>query len=82
MNRFKYILVFFLPLIFSSGSLAKDPEVARCKKLQKEIQKYTELRRSGGSGSQMDAWKRARREKEQAFRDADCDAYSWELQQD
>ena len=80
-NR-KHVFVFSVFVVFCSGTLAKDSELARCQKLQKEIEKYTELRRAGGSGSQMDAWKRARREKEKALRNASCRDYSWELQQD
>jgi hypothetical protein len=65
-----------LPLIpallagpFASGGEA-SPE--QCQRLKERIEKYTELRRGGGSGSQMTAWKRARSEAEAAYRDYNC----------
>ncbi len=58
-----------------------QPEVLReCQKIKDKIDHYNELRRAGGSGAKMDAWKRARRKLEKKFRDAGCRDYLGELQ--
>ena len=43
-----------------------------CQQLQDRIEKYTSLRRSGGSARQMESWKRSRKYYEDRFRKGDC----------
>ncbi len=43
-----------------------------CKRLQSEIERYDDLRRKGGSASQMESWKKSRAKLEDKFRAGDC----------
>ncbi len=73
--------VFLLAAVFLSGPViaGEDAELRQCRKLKREIDHYTELRRHGGSGKQMDAWKAARWEREKAFSDLRCSYYGSQL---
>ncbi|MEP5568892.1 MAG: hypothetical protein ABJN62_13715 [Halioglobus sp.] len=66
-------------LLVSPVTLAQQMRLEQCRKLQLKIQKYDELRQQGGSGSQMDAWKRNRRALEKQFRTGGCRYYRWQL---
>jgi len=68
-----------LLLCMGSAQAGRDQAVQQCQKLKDRIEQYDQLRRKGGSGSQMDAWKRARRNLEKEFRDRKCRYYRWEL---
>ena len=65
--------------VISPVTLAQQKSLEQCRKLQLNIEKYDELRQQGGSGSQMDAWKRNRRALEKQFRAGGCRYYRWEL---
>ncbi len=74
--------VFFLVVVASvscSAAIAQQASLEECRKLQLKIEQYNELRGKGGSGSQMDAWKRSRRALEKQFRTGGCRYYRWEL---
>lgn len=67
-------------LFFSSATaVAQAATLKECRQWKDEIEKYDELRSHGGSGSQMDTWKRSRRELEKRFRGGGCRYYRWEL---
>ena len=73
-NRILVAAVMLAALQPASGAaqtLSKD----ECRTVKKKIDNYRELRRRGGSGSQMDGWKRALREREQQYRAAGCKQY-------
>ena len=53
--------------------------VAQCQKLKSGIGRYDQLRRDGGSGSQMDAWKRERWALEKQYRKLGCRYHRWKL---
>ena len=66
-------IAMLLALLASGQSVAGDEAIIRqCKNLQAEISRYDELRRNGGSGPQMDAWKRARSAAQSEFRELGC----------
>ncbi len=72
----RYLFPVLLPIVVALVSLqvahGGDASPEQCRRLKERIEKYTELRRGGGSGSQMAAWKRARREAEATYRDYNC----------
>ena len=72
----KYIFPVALPLIpallCTPVAGGEEASPAQCQRLKERIEKYTELRRGGGSGSRMAAWKRSRSEAEAAYRDYNC----------
>lgn len=65
---------------FHMDAGAQSATLEECQKMKDKIDHYNDLRREGGSGAQMDAWKRARRKLEQRFRDEGCRSYLWELE--
>jgi hypothetical protein len=52
----------------------------KCQQLKGDIERFTEMRRNGGPSAQMDAWKRARRDREQQFRAGNCRYHRFQLQ--
>ena len=58
---------------------AQEASLERCQKLKNDIVRYSALRRDGGSGAQMDAWKQRRRELEKQFRQLRCKQYRWQM---
>ncbi|MEH6519151.1 MAG: hypothetical protein V7742_20925 [Halioglobus sp.] len=63
----------------SPVSQAQKITVEECQKLKDKIERYDNQRRAGGSGKQMDAWKRSRRESEQVYSKSDCWRYGRKL---
>jgi hypothetical protein len=67
-----------IPLILTAalscpgGAHARDGSPEQCRRLQERIERYTELRRSGGTAAQMASWRRSRSEAEAAYRDYNC----------
>ncbi len=58
---------------------AQETSLEQCQKLKNDIARYSALRRDGGSGAQMDAWKQRRRELEKQFRQLRCKQYRWQM---
>ena len=54
---------------------SRQEQVERCREYQQKIDQLTELRRRGGRGSQMDAWRRQRIDYEDRFRADNCKRY-------
>ena len=54
---------------------SREVRIERCRDYQQKIELLTELRRRGGSGPQMDAWKRERTAHEDRFRKERCTRY-------
>lgn len=78
------VAALLLPLAVPPAGIAqpateRSAELERCEKLRDRIERYGDLRRRGGSGSQMDRWKRALREAEAEFREKGCEEYRREL---
>ncbi len=64
---------------FMPTTQAQKISLEDCQKLKNDIARYDSQRRAGGSGSQMDAWKRARRESERAYSKSACWRYGRKL---
>ncbi|WP_133300639.1 hypothetical protein [Seongchinamella sediminis] len=63
-----------------ANAFAQQASVEQCQKLRDGIARYDELRRNGGSGSQMDSWKRSRRKLDKQFRKLGCKYYRGRLE--
>jgi len=72
-------LAVLLPLA-SAPSSAQSISLQQCQQYKDQVARYTSLRRNGGSGKQMDAWKRSRRESEKAYSDNYCWRYRRQLE--
>lgn len=58
---------------------AQDASLEQCQSLNDRIERYTALRRKGGSASKMEGWKKQLRRAEEKFREKGCRAYRREL---
>ena len=67
-------LVLLVTVFFMQPSLviAKPASAAQCKKIEEKIHRYTKLRRSGGSASQMDRWHRSRNKLKSQYAEKGC----------
>ena len=61
-----------ITLTFTQLSFADRGSLSKCQRLADAIEKYSDLRRAGGSAKQMDTWKRRRSDKEDQFKRYDC----------
>ena len=72
----KYFFPVALPLISALLCVpvagGEEASLEQCQRLKERIGKYSELRRGGGSGAKMAAWKRSRSEAEASYRDYNC----------
>jgi len=73
------LYLLFLVAFFASMANSQDISLDRCKYLQERIEYYTQLRKQGGSASQMESWKKSRRKYEDEFREGDCYKYAISL---
>ena len=73
------LLILFLPMGAGTVS-AQSASLQQCQQYKDQIARYTSLRRNGGSGKQMDAWKRSRRDSEKAYSGHYCWRYRRPLQ--
>ena len=81
MSKLIKAVMLCVPLLVCGAPAGSAPEPAlqQCQKLKDKIEEYDQLRRKGGTGAQMDSWKRSRRELEKAFRAQGCHYYRREL---
>jgi len=49
-----------------------DEKLERCRYLHRRIENFTRLRRAGGSGAQMERWRRSRQRYEEEYRRKRC----------
>ncbi|MEM0952835.1 MAG: hypothetical protein AAGI24_01740 [Pseudomonadota bacterium] len=66
------VIAFTALTTFSIPGHAKKPDLEQCLAIRENINKYSELRRNGGSAEDMEVWKRARSQHEQEFRALRC----------
>ena len=57
----------------------QDEGLHVCQFYKDEIEKYEDLRRGGGSASEMDQWKKKKREYEEKFRNGNCSRHRGDL---
>lgn len=61
-----------LALLITTPAAAQTAALAKCQTIKDRIERYTGLRRKGGSTSQMQQWKEQLRASEEQFRRQDC----------
>jgi len=77
-----FILKFSVTLLlvtFVTSAWSQSGSLQECQVLKDRIDRYTDLRRGGGTASKMDAWKRSRTRAEEEFRELDCHWYGSRL---
>ena len=71
MKRISTLIV--LICVHCSGiAFAQTMPIEECKRIQERIEHYNDLRRKGGSSSQMDSWRASRKKWEDKFREGEC----------
>jgi hypothetical protein len=68
-------LIALIAVILPTAAVGQSLSKKECKSIKAKIDNYESLRKKGGSGSQMDAWKRALRQHEEHYRKAGCKKY-------
>ena len=71
------VLMILVPVVAPMAD--EDDELIRCQALKDRIERYTVLRRKGGSTSKMEAWRDQLRSAEAEFREIGCRVYRREL---
>ncbi len=66
------VTVLLLALFFATPVAAKTTTQTKCQTINDRIERYTGLRRKGGSASQMQHWKEQLRASEEQFYRMDC----------
>lgn len=71
--RYKFIIVLF-PLLLTMSAYAGDEpgSLKQCQKIKDRIERYTNLRRSGGTSRQMDKWQKKRNYYKDQYTEKDC----------
>ncbi len=78
-------LITILSLMFAgltgsaSAGTEGDRQRKQCQKLKQAITLYTDRRRAGGSASQMERWRKARRAKKDQWDALDCQKIAYLL---
>lgn len=66
------VAILLLALMTAGPAHAETATIAKCQTLKDRIERYTSMRRKGGSASQMQQWKEQIRASEQQFRRFEC----------
>jgi hypothetical protein len=66
------VAALLLALLITTPVAAQKPTLAKCQTVKDRIERYTGLRRKGGSASQMQQWKEQLRASEDQFYRMDC----------
>lgn len=67
---------------YAAARTASDETLERCRYLHGRIEFYTDRRRSGGSGAQMERWRKSRQRFEREFREQRCHRFGRRLRGD
>lgn len=71
--RYPSLVLLVITLFIQPGIvIAKPASAAQCKKIEEKIDRYTKLRQSGGSASQMDRWHRSRNKLKSQYTEKRC----------
>jgi hypothetical protein len=73
------VTALLLALLITSPVAAQTAKLAKCQTVNDRIERYTGLRRKGGSTSQMQQWKEQLRANEDQFYRMDCKNYRRKL---
>jgi hypothetical protein len=68
----RVVTVLLLALLFTTPVAAKTTTQAKCQSINDRIERYTGLRRKGGSASQMQQWKEQLRASGEQFHRMNC----------
>jgi hypothetical protein len=74
------VAVLLLALAIATPVAAETATIAKCQSLKDRIERYTDMRRKGGSASQMQQWKEQVRASEQQFKRLECKDHRRKLQ--
>ncbi|WOJ95191.1 hypothetical protein R0135_08455 [Congregibacter variabilis] len=74
---FLILVLLGMPPVSAASKNSKTLE--RCFYLQEKIERYTHLRRGGGSHTQMASWRKSRSRYEDEFRALRCSKFSHQL---
>jgi hypothetical protein len=72
--------VLLLALLITTPADAQKSTLAKCHTVKDRIERYTGLRRRGGSAGQMQQWKEQLRASEEQFRRMECKDHRRKLQ--
>ncbi len=71
--RYKSLMIIFF-LLFTTVAYAGHERgtLKECQKIKDRIERYTNLRRAGGSGRQMSGWQKKRNYYKEQYSEKDC----------
>ncbi len=72
--------VLLLTILITTPVAAQTVTLAKCQAIKDRIERYTGLRRRGGSAGQMQQWKEQLRASEEQFRRMECKDHRRKLQ--
>lgn len=72
-------LALLLAPVTARATGAEEASLAQCQALKDRIERYTALRRKGGSAARMEGWRKQLRSAEEKFSEKGCRAYRREL---
>ena len=78
-NVTRLAAVVLLALFLTTPVAAKPASLEKCQAIKDRIERYTGLRRKGGSAGQMQQWKEQMRASEDQFRRTDCKGHRRKL---
>jgi len=70
--RRNLLVIFILTAQIATAAPARDDLLQRCITLNKTIERYTKLRRGGGSAAQMERWRASRQRARDEFQALRC----------
>jgi outer membrane lipoprotein-sorting protein len=76
----RVVAIVLLALFLTAPVAAKPATLEQCQGIKDRIERYTGLRRKGGSAGQMQQWKEQLRANEDQFRRMDCKDHRRKLQ--
>ncbi len=74
-----FVFTLLLAPVMAPPAVAQDASLEQCQALKDRIERYTALRRKGGSTSKMESWRKQLRRAEEKFREQRCRAHRREL---
>ena len=75
MRVFIGFLIWLTLLSTAEFTMAQSVSLSRCISFRERIDEYSDLRRRGGSASEVERWKQARNDLEEKFGKHNCKAY-------
>lgn len=73
------VFALLLAPVMAPTADAQEASLEQCQALKDRIERYTALRRKGGSAARMEGWRKQLRSAEEKFSEKGCRAYRREL---